>query len=146
MKKILQSMLFLAVTIAFVTTTACKKEKNNVVLGGNTANTVLSEIEKQNLIFTREEEKLARDVYVVLVNKWPSLSFLNNIISSEQTHMDAIKSQLDNYTLADPITDNTTGVFQNVDLRNLYAYLTKIGNTSEVDALIVGMTIEDMDI
>ena len=45
----------------------------------------LTESEIQDLVFIREEEKLARDVYDALRLRWGSRVF-SNIESSEQTH------------------------------------------------------------
>ena len=42
----------------------------------------------------REEEKLARDVYLTLYDIWGTPAF-NNIASSEQTHMDAVLMLID---------------------------------------------------
>ncbi len=49
----------------------------------------LTEQEKEDILHTREEEKLARDVYLTLYNKW-KLRIFQNIAKSEQTHMDAV--------------------------------------------------------
>ena len=52
----------------------------------------LSTAELTSLSFMREEEKLARDVYITLYNKW-GVNIFTNISNSEQTHMDAILLQ-----------------------------------------------------
>jgi hypothetical protein len=105
----------------------------------------LSAEETAGLVQMREEEKLARDVYQVLAEKW-SLAVFTNIAGSEQRHMDAVKSLLDKYNIDDPIIDSTIGVFTNPDLQALFDQLTAKGNESMVDALQVGATIEDLDI
>ena len=61
----------------------------------------LSADEAAALLFMREEEKLARDVYNTLSATWGIQSF-SNIASSEQMHMDEIKVLLDRYALTDP--------------------------------------------
>ena len=60
--------------------------------------------------------------------------------------MNAVKGILDKYSLTDPIADSSIGVFTDPDLRNLYNSLVEQGQRSLVDALIVGATIEDLDI
>ena len=45
------------------------------------------------LIKMRQEEKLARDVYLILYEKW-GLVIFSNIANSEQSHMNAIKTLL----------------------------------------------------
>ena len=105
----------------------------------------LNDEEKAGLILMREEEKLARDVYVTLGKKW-NLPMFSNIPRSEQIHSDAVKALLDRYGLDDPIKYNTTGVFTSHELSELYKTLVTKGNTSLMDALEVGATIEDLDI
>lgn len=99
----------------------------------------------QDLVFLREEEKLARDVYLRLYDQW-NLRVFDNIAKSEQTHMDAVKVRLDALGVADPVTDDSVGVFGNEELAHLYAELVEKGLTSKVAALEVGATIEDLDI
>jgi hypothetical protein len=101
--------------------------------------------ELKSIPFIREEEKLARDVYITLYNKWGSNIFLN-ISNSEQTHMDAVLMLLKKYGLTDPVGNNALGVFNNTTLQNLYNQLVALGNTSILEAYKVGATIEDLDI
>ena len=65
---------------------------------GQAALDPLSDAEAATLTFMREEEKLARDVYLALYDLWSNPVF-SMIASSEQKHMDAIKRQLDAYGL-----------------------------------------------
>jgi hypothetical protein len=105
----------------------------------------LSDAEQEDLIFMREEEKLARDVYLTLYDQW-GLRIFQNIAASEQNHTDSIKSLLDRYGLADPATGNDMGEFANPDLQALYDQLTADGSQSVVAALRVGAVIEEIDI
>jgi len=105
----------------------------------------LSESEKQWLILMREEEKLARDVYKTLWEKWWSKIF-NNIAQSEQTHTNAIKVLLDRYMIADPVVDDTIWNYTSSEIKKLYDDLVNQWNQSLKDALIVWATIEDLDI
>lgn len=104
----------------------------------------LSDAEAAALVYMREEEKLAHDVYVTLGTQW-SLPLFLNISRSEQTHTDAIKTLLDRYGLADPAS-NELGVFTNPDLQALYNDLIARGSQSLADALKVGAAIEEIDI
>src|SRR5512143_2239794 len=61
----------------------------------------LSSQEQADLLYMREEEKLARDTYLTLYDLWASTVF-SNIASSEQMHMDAILKLLKKYNLSDP--------------------------------------------
>jgi len=105
----------------------------------------LSESEIQGLILMREEEKLARDVYKTLGEKWNANIFIN-IAGSEQTHTDAVKDLIDRYGLDDPVTDESVGVFTSSIISELYDTLVTQGDSSLIDALIVGATVEDLDI
>ena len=105
----------------------------------------LSQAEKDGLIFMREEEKLARDVYRVLGAQY-SLRVFGNIASSESTHMAAVKRLLESYGVADPATPDVAGSFQNPQLLQLYADLIAQGDDSLTAALRVGIVIEKLDI
>ena len=105
----------------------------------------LSALEKEGLMKMREEEKLARDVYQVLYDKWGHQVF-SNIARSEQQHMDAMGALLKKYNLQDPIVDPSVGVFTDQELQKLYTSLVTQGEKSQIEAFKVGATIEDLDI
>lgn len=112
---------------------------------GNKPTDSLTTQEIEDLVHLREEEKLARDVYRYLYDVWGQWIFAN-IAASEQQHMDAVKKLLDGYGIKDPVKDDIEGVFVNDDLKALYDYLVATGESTQLDALWVGATIEDMDI
>ncbi len=97
------------------------------------------------LLFMREEEKLARDVYLTFFDQY-DLNIFSNIAASEQVHTDAILMLLERYDIPDPVGDNPIGVFQNVELQALYDDLIAQGSQSLEDALYVGCAIEEIDI
>ena len=101
--------------------------------------------EESHIVYMREEEKLARDVYLTLADTW-QLPIFGNIAGAEQRHMDALKRVLDLYEVIDPVVDDTVGIFVNTDLAELYSVLVENGSNSLVDALGVGATIEDLDL
>ncbi|HCL82892.1 MAG TPA: ferritin [Chitinophagaceae bacterium] len=105
----------------------------------------VSQTELNTILYMREEEKLARDVYTTLYNKWGSTIF-TNISAAEQTHMDALLMLINKYSLTDPVGSNPVGVFSDTTLQNLYNQLVAQGNTSIPEAYITGATIEDLDI
>ncbi|MEN8162923.1 MAG: DUF2202 domain-containing protein, partial [Acidobacteriota bacterium] len=105
----------------------------------------LSQGDIDGLNLMREEEKLARDVYLTLGERW-SLPIFFNIARAEQKHMDRVLSVMDLYEMTDPVTDDTVGIFVDQHLADLYTTLVDQGAQSLVDALIVGATIEDLDI
>ncbi len=110
-----------------------------------TVSTSLTDEEIEGLTYMREEEKLARDVYLTLYDTWGDVVF-SNIARSEQQHTDAVKYLLDLYGISDPVVDDSTGVFTNPDLQALYGQLVEQGQQSLEAALRVGATIEEIDI
>ncbi len=105
----------------------------------------ISQQVENDLIQLREEEKLARDVYLYLYTEWDQWIF-SNIAKSEQQHMDAVKGLLDKYHIEDPVDIDIQGQFEDQDLQNLYDDLIAAGMESMEAALHVGATIEDLDI
>ena len=114
--------------------------------GNGSILTSLNEDEVAALSFMREEEKLARDVYLVMIGYWGAdTSTFANIAVSEQKHMDTMKKKLDKYGLPDSAS-LYEGVFNNPDLQEKYNELIAAGHDSLIEGLIVGATIEDLDI
>lgn len=99
--------------------------------------------EESSLQYMREEEKLARDVYVALGDRW-GLRVFENIARAEQRHMDAVVALLDQYDIDDPVLG--PGEFANRELGELYDDLIARGNESIEEALRVGALIEEVDI
>ena len=105
----------------------------------------LSGAEAEGILLMREEEKLARDVYLTLYEKWGLRTF-TNIAAAESTHMDAMGILMERYNLDDPIKTDAIGVFTNPEMQSLYTALVAQGSESFESALTVGATIEDLDI
>ncbi len=105
----------------------------------------LSQEEKDGLIHMRIEEKLARDVNIVMGELWNHKVFLN-IQLSEQKHMEAVKRLLDKYSVPDPLTTDSVGVFPDPQFQLMYDQFIQQGNQSLTEALLVGKTIEELDI
>ncbi len=159
-KKFLAASLLLIFIIGI---TSCDKENSQLVSNSNTdalqkiaggteiysgiptKSDSLSQDVMEDLKYMREEEKLARDVYITLNDVYHYRVF-KNIAKSEQRHMNAIKFLLKRYDIEDPVKDNGVGVFTNQDLQELFNNLVVQGNTSGVEALKVGAAIEEIDI
>ena len=107
--------------------------------------TTLTTTQKAQLKYLIEEEKLARDVYAYLATKVTTRKF-SNITRSEQTHMDYIAALLKKYKLTNPTTGKAAGVFVNKDIQALYNTLTKQGSAGILEAMEVGVKIEEVDI
>lgn len=137
------NILTLAAMVSVLTLGLISCEENDVA--SETFTSGLSAVEKSSLLFMREEEKVARDVYDALYDKWQVASFAN-ISDSEQQHMDAVLGLINKYNLTDPVGANGPGVFTNARLQELYDELVGLGSLSVMEALKVGATIEDLDI
>lgn len=97
------------------------------------------------ILYMREEEKLARDVYLALYDEW-GIRIFANIAASEQKHMDSVATLIEAQGLVDPVIDSKAGEFKNSTLASLYTSLVELGSMSVQDAYIVGAIIEDLDI
>ena len=102
MKKLLKnSGFFILLSALLFTVTSCSKDDTPAKNSNNNSNINIANLQAQitslpieplslaesgSLSFMREEEKLARDVYITLYNKW-GVNIFTNISSSEQTHM-----------------------------------------------------------
>lgn len=113
--------------------------------GGGSEPLPLSVDEEAGLQFMREEEKLARDVYLNMYELWGAEIFAN-ISESEQRHMDAVGRLITRYGLTDPIGVDEIGVFENTALTEAYGDLMIRGSESLEAALQVGVDIEELDI
>ena len=95
----------------------------------------------------REEEKMARDVYLVMNDKWDHQVF-SHISESETYHMSQMKLWVDKFSLDDPATRNNDkrGVFTDQSLQKLYNELTASGLQSKEAAFRAGAKVEEVDI
>ena len=121
----------------------------------STSSTTLDFAEETHLVFMREEEKLARDVYLTLAGMYPQQPVFNNIATtSEQTHTDTIRDKLAQFDVTDPnpatndlpasigvFTGETYGAYFTQKFNELVAR----GSQSELEALYVGAFIEELD-
>jgi len=106
----------------------------------------VSAAEADGLAYMREEEELAHSVYAASATRWPALPIFSNIAASESTHTAAVKTLLDRYQLADPLTGLPQGTFKTPAFQALYADLVAASSVSLVEALKVGAQIEELDI
>ncbi len=130
--------LFWFISIAILGWSSCTKKDDNTVV-------VVSEQEKSDLQFLREEEKLAHDVYIYAFKKYNNTVF-SNIANSEQSHTTSVLNLLISRNIPDPAANLKEGEFKNADLQALYNTLATTIDSSANHALIVGATVEDLDI
>lgn len=105
----------------------------------------LSAAERDGLLFMREEEQLARDVYLASAARYAQPSF-GNIAASEATHAAAVATLLARYGVADPMAGLATGRYASPAFQALYDALVASSATGLVAALQVGLEIEELDI
>lgn len=104
----------------------------------------VTEKEIAGLLFMREEEKMARDVYAYLYDKY-KLPVFKNITKSENAHMSAVLRLIEGFQITDN-SNNNPGEFTNTHIAELYNQLIAMGNVSVNEALKVGVLIEQTDI
>ncbi len=135
----MKNLVVVALAVIFTVTSSCSDDETIEV-----QTETLSQQEKDDLKFSREEEKLARDVYLFSYDKYGETIF-NSIAQSEQQHMDQVLVLINTYQLIDPASTER-GVFTNQILQGLYNDLTMLSDISLVEALKVGAIIEGLDI
>jgi len=74
---------------------------------GATVQLTLSEAELDDILYMREEKKLARDAYLTLHEQWGTPVFAN-ISWAEQRHMDRMLGLVEHYGLVDPVTETAS--------------------------------------
>ena len=97
------------------------------------------------LAYLIQEEKLAHDIYVLAASKY-GVNVFENISKSETTHQTAIGSLLAGYSLADPTVGLAPGAFLDPSVQKLYDELALRVNSSQQQAVEVGVLIEKTDI
>ena len=97
------------------------------------------------MIYMRQEEKLARDVYRTLGETW-NLPIFKTIARAESRHMNAVGNLLTRYGIADPVAKDIRGQFADQRFTEMYRTLVASGSKSRADALRVGVRIEELDI
>jgi hypothetical protein len=101
----------------------------------------------------RAEEKLARDVYLAMHEKYKEYNaqIFANIAVSEQRHMDAVLDLLNKYKIDDPVAGMAAGKFGDLTIgedtlfQDLYDGLIADGEDF-IGALEAGVEIENLDI
>jgi hypothetical protein len=153
--------LIFAIAIAMLTFNSCSDESiltdANPELKGamldfetctdsvfNTTIDDLTEADIAGLLWMREEEKLAHDVYVNFYEQY-ALVIFERIANSENKHAEAVLRLLTHFGLEDPALEEP-GVFSHEALQSLYNVLIEAGNDSLVAALQAGALIEETDI
>ena len=107
----------------------------------------LSIAEIDGLLFMREEEELARDLYLdIYENKNNSLTVFKNISdNAEMQHAEAIRLLLEKYLIEDPSTGQRNS-YNDTELQALYNNLFALASNGDtLAALKVGALVEETD-
>lgn len=105
----------------------------------------LSDDERANLVWMREEERLARDLYQRFHQAW-DVPIFDNIAASEQRHYEAIGRLLKRYGVSDPSVGQPPGGYAETELQNAYDGWLARGLSSVEEAYAVGVELETGDI
>lgn len=112
-------------------------------LQGKTISSI-NETEINSLLYMREEEKMARDLYKEWYRTWKITPF-KSIANSEQKHMDSIKVLITQFSLKDPVKSEE-GKFTNATIQKLFNELKSKGDESVLSALKSAIIVEETDI
>jgi hypothetical protein len=98
-----------------------------------------------DLAYSRDEERMARDLYLLFGQTYGAAIF-DRIAASEQQHFNAVGSLLTAYAIADPAAGQPAGTYTDPDVQRLYDQWKAEGLTSLEDAYAVGVALEQADI
>ena len=110
------------------------------------AASTLSDAAAKDLAFSREEERMARDLYAALAKVHGDATPMSRIATSEQRHFDQTGALLERYGLADPATGRAAGSYAEPELQTLYDDWYARGKVSPQAAYQVGVELEKRDI
>ena len=126
-------------------TATMPNRRGDCPLGITVPSGTLTDKQRATLAYNAEEEKLAHDLYTEFANRYDAAIF-DRIAGAESHHLNAIRTLLDRYGIADPTAGQASGQFTNPDVQATYDSLLTQGITNEQAALQVGVTVETDDI
>jgi hypothetical protein len=100
----------------------------------------------KGLAFTREEERMARDLYQAFADQYDGALPFSRIVNSEQRHFDATGTLLTRYGIADPSAGKSAGTYADPTIQKLYDSWLAEGKKSLQAAYGVGVALEKRDI
>ena len=112
------------------------------------ADALPDEVEYQ-LIYMREEEKLAHDVYLLFDGLYggttPGAQVFQRITLSEQRHTDAVAQLLEAYGVEDTVADAAPGEFTIPELQDLYVTLVAVGEAGLTEGAFQALHLSHAD-
>lgn len=140
------SAVGLAVTLAGPATAAAPSDTSASPTVSATTTATLSPDAAKDLAFSREEERMARDLYAALAKAHSNATPMSRITTSEQQHFTAVGTMLQRYGTADPSTGRQAGSYADSQLQKLYDDWYARGKVSVQAAYEVGVELEKRDI
>jgi hypothetical protein len=110
------------------------------------ADTSVSTAVASDLAFSRDEERMARDLYSAIAAQYNNAVPFSTIVNSEQRHYASVGVLLVRYGVPDPSTGKAAGVYANADIQKLYDTLLAQSKVSLTEAYKVGVAVETRDI
>jgi hypothetical protein len=142
----LVSVVTLGLGIGAATSASAGTAPEAVTTGSSIGSGSTSTALAASLAFSREEERMARDLYAALAAAYDGARPMSMITRSEQMHFDAIGTQLSTRGLADPSAGLPAGSYANPELQKLYDEWLAQGKSSLQAAYTVGVELEKRDI
>ena len=105
----------------------------------------LTAAQRSTLQANAQEEKLAHDLYTAFAARYDDPVF-DRIAAAETHHLEALRTLLARYGIADPTAGPALGRFSDPTVQATYDRLLAEGLTGEPAALGVGRTVETTDI
>ncbi|GAA3569440.1 DUF2202 domain-containing protein [Kribbella ginsengisoli] len=102
--------------------------------------------QQQDLRFTRDEERMALDLYRLLADRYEAVPIFETISRSEQRHFDAVGNVLVRYDVQDPSAGKAAGVYTDATIQRLYDGWKAQGLKSSDEALKAAIALETRDI
>lgn len=98
------------------------------------------------LRFASDEERMARDLYAAIADRYDDALPFSRITTSEQRHLDAVSGLLDRYGVADPADGSAAGHYADPAVQRLHDTWWAQARRSLDDAYDVGVALEQRDI
>jgi hypothetical protein len=98
------------------------------------------------LTSSREEERMARDLYAALADAHDGARPFSMVTNSEDRHFDALGTLIGRYGVTDPSAGKAAGTYTVAAIQDLYDGWLAEGRTSIDDAYRVGVELEQRDI
>jgi len=111
---------------------------------GSTASP-LSENETADILFMREEEQMAYDLYARWGTNY-SQPIFKNIARSESVHISRVQALIDRYYPGTYRIGNASAGYTDARIQQMYDTLGPVGDASLHNALESGLVVEDRDI